>query len=68
MSKFRFLIDFTSSVLGNKCLKIVCFPDYDVINFEVNLRFPMKPFSQMTQKKSGQKLNILRKKRVFKMK
>ena len=32
----------------------------DVIDFEINLIFPIKPFSYMTKKSQDKKLNILR--------
>ena len=51
-------------ILGSMCIVIVCLPDCDVINFEINLIFLIKPFFYMT-KKSRQNLNILRKKRAF---
>ena len=31
-------------ILGNICIAIVCFPDCDVISFEINLIFLIKPF------------------------
>ena len=40
------------------CIAIVCFLGFDVINFEINLNFLMKPFLYMT-KKSGQKFKYL---------
>ena len=41
-------------MLGNMCIVIICFPVYDVINFETGLTFLIKPFSNMT-KKLGEK-------------
>ena len=32
------------------CIMIVCFPDCDVINFENNLSFLIKPFFYITKK------------------
>ena len=37
-------------ILDNMYIVIVCFPVWDVINFEINLAFPVKPFSCMTKK------------------
>ena len=31
-------------ILGNMCITIVCKPDCDVIQFEINLIFLIKPF------------------------
>ena len=45
-------------ILGNICITIVCFPDCDVINFEINLIFLIKSFFSMP-KKSGQKFYYL---------
>ena len=39
----------------NMCLATICFPGYDVIYFEINFIFLIKPFLYMT-KKSRQKL------------
>ena len=41
------------------CIVILCFPEDDFINFEINLNL-IKPFYHMT-KKSRQKLKYLRK-------
>ena len=51
-------------ILGSMCIVIVFLPDCDVINFEINFIFLIKPFFYMT-KKSRQNLNILREKRAF---
>ena len=32
-----------------KCIAIICFPSYDVINFEINFIFLIKPFFYMTK-------------------
>ena len=45
-------------ILDNMCIVIVCYPGYDVINFEINLIFLIKPFLYMT-KKSRQELKYL---------
>ena len=55
--------DCVFEILGNVCITIVCSPGCDVINFENNrVRFATK------QKSQEKKLNILRTKRVFKVK
>ena len=46
---------------------IICFPGCDIINFEINLVFLIKPFFYMTEN-SRKKLNTLRTERDFKMK
>ena len=40
------------------CIIIICFPVYDVINFEINFNFLIKLFYYMA-KKSGQKFVYL---------
>ena len=37
-------------ILGNMCITIVCKPGCDVMNFEVNLIFLIKPFFPYDQK------------------
>ena len=37
-------------MLANIGTVIICYPDFDVINFEINLSFVIKPFSYMTKK------------------
>ena len=37
-------------ILGNMCIVIICFACDDIINFEINLKFLIKPFSYMTKK------------------
>ena len=51
-------------ILGNTCIKIVCWPCCDFIKFEINLIFLIRPFWYMT-KKSRQKLKYLENKRSF---
>ena len=46
------------------CIAIVCFPGFDVINFENNLIFLIKPFLYMTRK-SRQKLKYLGNQKSF---
>ena len=36
-------------ILGNMCIAIVCFPGCDIINFEINVIFLIKPFIYMTK-------------------
>ena len=54
-------------ILSNTYITIVCYLDCDVIKFETNLIFLIKPFCYMT-KKSRKKINILRPKRAFEIK
>ena len=54
-------------MLGNMCIVIIYFPDWDVINFEINLIFLIKTFFCMA-KSQDKKLNILIAKRAFKLK
>ena len=49
------------------CIAIVCFSGCDVINFEINLIFLIKPFFYMT-KKSRQTFKYLAHKKAFKVK
>ena len=51
-------------ILGNMCITIVCWPGCDVIRFETNLIFLIKPFFYKT-KKSRQKLKYLENKNSF---
>ena len=37
-------------ILGNKCIEIVSFPGCDVISFNINLIFLIKPFFYVTKK------------------
>ena len=56
-------------ILDNMCIVILCQPGCDVIKFEINLIFLIKPFFPATWPKSQDKnLNILRMKQAFKMK
>ena len=64
----RFLLpDLLPEILGNMCTAIVCFPGCNVINFEIDLIFLIKPFFYMT-KMLRLELNILRTERAFKVK
>ena len=51
-------------ILDNICITIVCYPCCDVIKFEINLIFLIKPFYYMT-KRSRQKLKYLEKGKSF---
>ena len=51
-------------ILGNMCIAILSFPIYDVIKFEINLIFLIKPFLYMT-KKSRQKFKYHENKKSF---
>ena len=51
-------------ILGNMYITIVCLPSCDVIKFEINLVFFIKPFCYMT-KKSKQKLKYLENEKSF---
>ena len=46
------------------CILIVCEPGYDVINFEINLIFPLKQFLDMTEN-SRQKFKCLENKKYL---
>ena len=54
-------------ILGNMCIAIVCFPDCDVISFEINVIFLIKPFLTWP-KRQDKNVNILATKRAFKVK
>ena len=51
-------------ILGNICITIICYPCCDVIKFEINLIFLIKPLFYMT-KKSRQKLKYLENEKSF---
>ena len=52
-------------ILGYMCIAIISCPVCDVINFEINHNFLVKPFFYIT-KKSGQKCNYLKNEKNFK--
>ena len=56
-----------SEILDNIWIAIVCKPGCDVMNFEADLIFLIKPFF-VRPKSRDKNLNILRTKRAFKMK
>ena len=51
-------------ILHNMCITMVCWLGCDVIKFEINLTFLIKPFRYMT-KKSRQELKNLENKKSF---
>ena len=51
-------------IFDNMGIIIVCWPGYDVIKFEINLIFLIKPFCYMT-KKSRQKFEYLENEKSF---
>ena len=55
-------------ILGNMCIAIVCYPGCDVMDFEINLIFLIELFFLHDQKVMTKNLNIMRKKRAFKVK
>ena len=55
---FIVLLSLLLEILGNMCITIICKPGCDVIIFEINLTFLIKPFCYMT-KKPRQKLKYL---------
>ena len=55
-------------ILGNTCIVIVCWSGCDVINFEINLIFLIKPYSSIWTKSQDKNLNVLRTQRAFNMK
>ena len=67
------LSDLLSKILGNMCIALVCKPGCDVMNFDVNLIFLIKPFSNdqkvvtktKKSKKSSQKLRYLENEKSF---
>ena len=60
--QISFQINF--QILGNMCIGIACFPGCDVINFEINLIFLIKPFFYIS-KKLRQKFKYLDNKKIF---
>ena len=51
-------------LLDNMCIDIVCWPDFDFINFEVNLFFLINSFFYLTQE-SRQKCKHLENENSF---
>ena len=54
-------------ILGNMCIEIICCTICDVINFEINHRYLIKPFFYITKitKNSGQKCKYLKNEKSF---
>ena len=50
VSLFGYLYFVFCEILGNMCIAMVCKPGCDVMNFEVNLIFLIKPFFLHEQK------------------
>ena len=46
-------------LLGNMCIVIAYFPGYDVINFEINFSFLIKPFPNMTKKSAKIQISFI---------
>ena len=55
---------FLGNILDNMCIAVVCFPGCEVINFEINLIFLIKPFFYMA-KKPREKFKYLENKKSF---
>ena len=58
--KLSLLLD----ILINMCIAVVCFPGCDIINFEINIIFLIKPLFYMT-KRPRQKFKYLKNKKSF---
>ena len=56
---FIFWLPLLLEILANMCIVIICRPVCDIINFEINLGFLIKPFFYKT-KLSGQKRKYLK--------
>ena len=50
--------------MDNMCISFVCLPGCNVIHFEINLSFLIKPFSYMTRK-SRQKFKYFENEKRF---
>ena len=57
-TNFIFRLLLLLEIIGNICIAIICFPGCDVIDFEINLIFLIKPFFYMT-KETKQKFEEL---------
>ena len=55
---------FLLEILGNTCIVVICWPVYDVINFEIDHNCLIRPTFNIT-KKSGSKCKYLRTKPAF---
>ena len=63
-SNFIAWLPLLRAILSNMCITIVCKPGCDIINFEINLIFPIKLFCYM-KKKSRQKSEYLDNEKSF---
>ena len=63
-----FCLPLPPEILGIINIRIVYWPDCDIICFEINFIFPTKPFFSIQTKSQDKNLHILRTKRSFKMK
>ena len=61
---FNAWLPLSLEILCNMYIVIICCPVYDLINFEINHGFVIKPLFYMT-KKSGQKRKYLTKEKSF---
>ena len=66
--KFIIWLPLVLKILDNMCIAIVCFPDCDVISFEINFIFLINPFFYMTKNIQDKSLNMFRTKRALKVK
>ena len=64
LTKFHSWLPLRLEILVNIYIAIVCYPGCDVINFEINLIFLIKPFFDMTEN-SRQKFQYLENKKSF---
>ena len=64
MTKLHYLIPLPFEIFGNMCITIVCFTSCDVINFEIDLIFLIRPFFYMT-KTLRQKFKYLENESIF---
>ena len=65
---FNVWLPLLREILDNMCIVIVCWPGCDVLNFQIIFIFLIKPVFFTWPKTQDKNVNILRKKRVFKMK
>ena len=65
MTEFHCVNAFISWVLGSMSIVIICFPVDEIIDFEINFIFLIKPVSYMSRQVRA-KTNIVRTKRAFK--
>ena len=63
-SNFIVWLPLLLEILSNICIAVVFVPGCHVINFEINLIFPIKPFFYITEK-SRQKFKYLENEKRF---